>query len=264
MKNLIKKIYFEFQKFFHFGFYSICLICENEINKESHFCINCFQDLNFINHYCQKCGGQIHSLFSKYNLEICFQCLIGKNTIIKHIDSSRSLLIYKNNSKTAKLILKLKASDEEYFFDKISQMIISKFFKYIIEFNIICSVPSHFKRFFLKGFNTSELLADSIFRNIKKIHQNSDIKLINRILKKIKNNKRQINQNFSERIKNNKGVFEFNQRFFSKQIILGKKILIIDDVFTSGSTLNECAKVLKQNGAGFVGSLTIGKTDLNQ
>lgn len=45
----------------------------------------------------------------------------------------------------------------------------------------------------------------------------------------------------------------------NKEKIIGKTILLIDDIFTTGSTLNECARVLKEGGAGSVDVLTIAK-----
>jgi competence protein ComFC len=261
--SLFRKINFEIKKFFHFVMYSNCLICENEISKGNFFCISCYKNLNFIISFCEKCGSKTSSDFAKYNIKICQKCITENNKIIKHIDISRSLLVYKNHSKSSEFISRIKSCDEEYFFDRISLIVLERFFEYISDFEIICSVPSHFKRFFSKGFNSSELLSASIFKNIKKQNKNLKIILCNRILKKIKNNPRQVGQNFQERIENNKNVFKFNEKFFPKQIIYNKKILIIDDVFTSGSTMNECAKVLKKNGAKFVGSFTIGKTDID-
>ena len=58
-----------------------------------------------------------------------------------------------------------------------------------------------------------------------------------------------------ERKKNLKGAFGVK----NKKLIKGKRILIIDDVYTTGSTLKECAKVLLKSGAKSVDTLTVAK-----
>lgn len=262
IRNLFKRIILEFREFFHFIFYSECIVCLEKISEKSIFCIQCFNSLNFILFSCMKCGNPMNSLFHKYDKKICLNCLNKENTLNKHIDFVKSLFIYDNESDLMKVIFNIKNRNHEYIFNVVSKLLIKFFEEYILEFDIIIAVPSHFLRFFNKRFNTSELLASCIFKNICKKRVDIKITPAFRILKKIKNNKRQMGLTFQERVKNNQNAFEFNSKFFSKEIIKNKRVLIIDDVFTSGSTINECAKVLKQNGASVVGALTIGKTYL--
>jgi ComF family protein len=171
-------------------------------------------------------------------------------------------MIYDNQIDLKKIIFLLKNKNDEYIFDRVSKLMILFFSEYISNFDLICSVPSHFLKFSIKGFNTSEIIAYKIIKNINKNYSNINFSDTIRLLKKIKNNSRQRGKNFLERKINNDNVFEINSKFFSNKIILGKKILIIDDVFTTGSTINECAKILKKNGAKFIGALTIAKTDI--
>ena len=72
---------------------------------------------------------------------------------------------------------------------------------------------------------------------------------------KIKNNKPQSELGQHERNSNVKGVYQLK----NKSQIYQKKILIIDDIFTTGSTTNECAKLLMKNSASSVGIFTIAK-----
>ena len=60
------------------------------------------------------------------------------------------------------------------------------------------------------------------------------------------------------RIENIKNSFKIHD--YHKDIIIGKDVILIDDVYTTGATVNECAKILKQNNVGKVVILTFAKT----
>ena len=75
------------------------------------------------------------------------------------------------------------------------------------------------------------------------------------ILIKHKNNLQQSKLNRMERIQNVKGVYKLQNNL----IITNKRVLIFDDIYTTGSTVNECAKIIFQAGAIKVGILTIAK-----
>ena len=64
--------------------------------------------------------------------------------------------------------------------------------------------------------------------------------------------------NARERAENVKGAFEL----VDKGLIQGKNILLVDDICTTGSTLSECAKVLRENGAAKVSAAVFGVTPL--
>jgi ComF family protein len=100
---------------------------------------------------------------------------------------------------------------------------------------ILVPVPLHPKRFLNRGFNQSELLAD-------KLEKLSGLKTV-KLLKRIKNTKTQIDLNRSERQINVRDAFEVKTDYPGN-----KKIILIDDVLTTGSTLKECASVLWQAG----------------
>lgn len=128
--------------------------------------------------------------------------------------------------------------------------------KYINDFNCkidyIVSVPMHLSKLRKRGYNQSFLLAN----DLAKI---TGIDFIKDLLIKVKNTKRQVGLNISKRKTNLKDSFSVKDKY--KDIIRGKNILIIDDVFTTGSTINECARILKIYGkVDKVMSLTVAKT----
>lgn len=102
--------------------------------------------------------------------------------------------------------------------------------------SVIVPVPLHKKRYLSRGYNQSELLADNISEHF-------GIKKSNLLSRKI-NTVSQINLGKTERQKNVKNAFIF----LDESGLNNKKVILIDDVVTTGSTLNECAQVLKNAG----------------
>ena len=124
-----------------------------------------------------------------------------------------------------------------------------KICSFLKSYDIIIPVPIHPQRKCKRGYNQSSLIARKLARNIDKIE------CIETVLIKIKNNKPQSKRNREERKKNVEGVYSVQN--ISK--IENKKILLLDDIYTTGSTLNECAKILKQAGIQKIDVLTIAK-----
>jgi len=113
---------------------------------------------------------------------------------------------------------------------------------------LMIPIPLHRKKFLWRGFNQSELLA-------KKLAEEFELNLRTDILIKTKNTKSQTDLKENERHLNVKNTFAVN----NKRNIKGKIIFLIDDVLTTGSTLNEAAKELKKAGAQEVWGITLAK-----
>ena len=112
--------------------------------------------------------------------------------------------------------------------------------------DLLVPVPLHTKRLRERGFNQALLLA-------REISQHTGIPYHKRILRKKKPTLPQVNLRGSEREKGVRGAF---QRI-EKEGLDGKSILLVDDVYTTGATVNECSKVLLAGGAKRVDVLTL-------
>ena len=113
--------------------------------------------------------------------------------------------------------------------------------------DLIVPVPLHPKRLSQRGFNQAGLLALELGRKIKAPVSTDALVRKNQTLPQTRLKR-------GERLKNVKGAFEIPDD--SK--VRGRRILLIDDVFTTGTTLSECAKVLKRKGgASEVYALTV-------
>lgn len=113
---------------------------------------------------------------------------------------------------------------------------------------VLVAVPLHPKRLRERGYNQSQLLA-------KELAKLSGLPLLEDCLIRVRHSTPQARTTtVSERRKNVAGVFSCpNQR------LEGKKVLLIDDVSTSGATLDDCARALKEAGASLVWGLVLAK-----
>ncbi len=116
---------------------------------------------------------------------------------------------------------------------------------------IIIPIPLHKYKKRTRGFNQSEIIANIISKIL-------NIKTYNNVLIRFKNNPPQANQtDILKRQENAKNIFKINEN--QKHLIKNKNIILVDDVFTTGSTLNECAKILKQNKANNIIAICLAK-----
>lgn len=218
---------------FNILFPKICLSCRSE---GIYICPKCFEKIpiskNFI---CYVCGKR--SPFGK----ICPSCktktgsyLTGllvashwKNMLVRQ-------MIYEFKYRFIKDLAFPLAKIVEAFFDN------SKF-SFNNSNSIIIPVPLHKKRFVWRGFNQSELIAEYLSDFLK-------ILLYNDLLVRAKNTKPQADiKNESERLKNISNAFEINQKFIKDLGILRNKVVfLLDDICTTGATLNDCARILRQ------------------
>lgn len=115
-------------------------------------------------------------------------------------------------------------------------------------YDIIIPVPIHKKRKSLRGYNQSELIA-------KKLSDRFKMPMYIDVLKKQINTIPQSSLGKKARKSNAQNVYKVD----NMQKIKNKNVVILDDIYTTGATANECIKVLKDAGAYRVGIITIAK-----
>lgn len=111
------------------------------------------------------------------------------------------------------------------------------------EFDYITPVPLHKARVRDRSYNQSEFIAQGTAEELTSI-------VLMDLLIRNRQTKTQTKLNKPQRKENVKNAFEINPRYKNK--IIGKSVLIVDDVITTGATILECAKVLKEAGTGVV------------
>lgn len=113
----------------------------------------------------------------------------------------------------------------------------------------ITSVPIHSIRFKERGFNQSQVIAQTLSSLI-------DLPYQDLLIRRTHGSHQASIQSRKARLEHVANHFTFNSSYKSS---LPKTVLLVDDVFTTGSTLNECAKVLKANGCKIVVGLTVAR-----
>ncbi len=118
-----------------------------------------------------------------------------------------------------------------------------------VSFDTIIPVPLHRKRLRWRGFNQAVLLA----RQVGRLWQ---VPVDPMILLRLKETPPQTQLSEEERRKNVRGVFSLNP----EKALKGKVLLLVDDVYTTGATVNECSRILMRAGAREVHVLTLART----
>jgi len=116
------------------------------------------------------------------------------------------------------------------------------------DFDFVLPVPLHPRRLRQRGFNQALLLA----RYVSRVHS---LPLDYTALQRIRHTEPQTQLSGTERKKNIRGAFAVTQ----PGLISGKHILLIDDVFTTGATVQECSRILLKAGAEKVAVLTLAR-----
>lgn len=122
----------------------------------------------------------------------------------------------------------------------------------LAEIEIIVPIPLHPVRQWRRGYNQSTLLAQELSR-LTQIP-------VAPILKRVRHTVPQVELHADERTQNIKGAFAMDESIWP-QYSSARNILLIDDVATTGATLEECARVLKKRGAATVCALTLARID---
>lgn len=160
------------------------------------------------------------------------------------------MYIFKYEGQIRKLIIDYKFNEKTYIYLTFVNFLLKnkKIFENIKNYDTIIPVPISKKRQKTRGYNQSLLIA-------KEISQQTNLDLVNNCLIKTKNIIEQSKLNKEEREKNIQDVYKLK----NKQLIENKKILLIDDIYTTGSTVNECSKILTQGQPNKIGILVLAK-----
>ena len=209
------------ERFLNILFPKVCLNCGKQ--GESYLCSSCFLafDLRF-------------RIFPVQNKYFDFLIYLGK---------------YKDEIR--RKILKFKfyngAYINEYFLEfLLKDKNICDFLK---SFDLIIPVPMYKDKKSRRGYNQTELFAKNLGKNL-------NLSYAEDILIKFKENKTQSLLLQNERTKNVRDVFKIENYFEIKD----KKIILIDDIFTTGATIQICSKLLKKAGAASIIALVIAKS----
>lgn len=203
---------------------------------------------------CDFCG----KIGEGYLCKKCKEKLINSNIFLNQLNSypnkknnfiDEHFYLFSYTEIIREKILQYKFNDKAYLSDTFFEFFVNneKLYRFLKKYDIIGAVPISKSRKRERGYNQSELIARKIAKTLLIPFEN--------VLIKTKNNSPQSNLNKKQRLENVKNVYKVQ----NEQRIKEQNILLFDDIYTTGATANECARMLKQAGSKNVGILTIAK-----
>ncbi|MDR0630828.1 MAG: ComF family protein [Holosporales bacterium] len=201
-----------------------CRLCGGIIDKGAVFCSSCFTDITFIDQpICELCGRLLP--FWIGDKVICESCV----KMPPLFDACRSLFMYNYSSR--KIIMKIKKNANADIAKLCCKMLAVKYQDILKNADLILPVPSHWTRILKRGYNPADLIACSLSKILEVP--------VGCLLKRIRKTQYQKNKTINERVENVIGAFS------CVGDLSGQTVILVDDVMTTGSTMNECSKVLR-------------------
>lgn len=211
-----------------------CILCEDllPLNRpERDLCVNCLVDMPWIvPPVCSKCGKPID-----VSVKVCSSCqgkrlqYEGGSVVFPYHTVRRAIAHFKF---------------QEYKRDAIplgsimTKHITTYHNEMLHDIDVMLPVPMYLKKQRKRGFNQAELLAKEMEKGIQ-------IPVLSGVLTRERDTIAQNGLDAKERRENVKDAFLIKDA----SLIEGKNILLIDDIFTTGATINQCAKACKEAGA---------------
>ncbi len=195
---------------------------------------------------CSRCGKPIESEQKEY----CYDCERRKH----YFERGFSLWLYNQDMQKSMAAFKYKGRQEyaAFYIDEL----LKKYGKAMkdISPDVLVPVPIHRNKKLIRGYNQAEVLADRLG---ERLH----IPVLSELLIRTKETLPQKELNDRERFRNISEAFAFSHKERSRYKHKLQRVLLVDDIYTTGSTIDACAKILKANGIDevYFASICIGK-----
>ena len=210
----------------------VCPVCGDLVDVHGMLCGKCWTRFNWIsNPKCFKCGYPFPADLDLGPKPLCPHCASGECDL----DFIRSACVYDDVSKN--IMLPFKHASQLKYQSLMSKAMINCLADLDFDVDVVLPVPLAYKRLFKRGYNQATLLARPIAKHFNAV---LDVDSLSRKYRQDMGHK-----SSKQRRENVHGVFTVK----NKDNIRGKKILIVDDVMTSGATFYELNRVLRKAGA---------------
>ncbi len=225
-----------------------CFACENSLHEEmnTHICASCMEKINKSDtRRCVKCGFELGPGITD-SINGCTEC---ENTNLK---LEKSFFVSDNRDPIKSLIHQFKYKKHACLATPLGYLLIKLLNQEITcEIDIIVPVPLYWGKKQKRGFNQSALLA-------KKISSKIPLPISTNNLYRVKNTLSQTHLSRPQRQKNVFGAFKVK----NPEKLHKKNVLLVDDVLTTGTTVSECAKSLKNAGVNKVFLIALARSKL--
>jgi len=228
-------------KILNIFFPKACLGC---FSPGQYICKECFYKYARINKIqrCHICGGISITNFAHQDC-LEYSYLDGLVSVVYYDEFIKKILHSVKYGLNYSILTEVACIMSDY---------ICKYYNFNFSEYNLTFVPTHIKRYSLRGFNQSKIIAKQIS---KKVNLDIDYGL-----KKIKLTKSQVGLSQKERLVNLYEAFIYRKDLQRNFLYLKSKIIVVDDVYTTGASLNAIAKLLKENGYKNVYGFTFAKS----
>ena len=224
-----------FERFINFIFPPTCPICNELVESHGTLCAKCWAGFNWIsNPKCYKCGYPFPADLDLGATPMCPHCAAGEC----ELDFIRSACVYDDVSKN--IMLPFKHASRLKYQTIMSRAMINALRDLDLDVDVVIPVPLAWRRLFKRGYNQAQLLARPI---AKYFNAKLDVDSLSRKYRPDMGHK-----TAKQRRENVRGVFSIS----NKNKLCGKRILLVDDVMTSGATFYELNRVLRKAGVSAV------------
>ncbi len=220
-----------------------CLACGVTVDQPGALCAECWQQVDFIAPpYCACCG-----LPFEYDVgeeALCGACVAEPPAF----DQARAVMRYDSVSRD--LVLGFKHSDRTEGAPAFAGWLERAGNELIGEADLVTAVPLHWTRLFARRYNQAALLALWLGKS-------RELSAVPDLLRRRRPTVSQGHLTRAARAENVAGAFDINPA--RRALVQGRRVLLVDDVMTTGATVSACARTLKRAGAGWVGVLLLAR-----
>lgn len=225
-----------------------CLACDALVATLGSLCADCWGEAKFITApQCGVCG--MPYAFDPGGDAVCGAC----NRSPPAYDRARAVLRYDDVGR--RLVVALKHGDRTHGAPTFGQWLARAGVGLIADADFVAPVPLHRFRLMRRRFNQSALLAQAVGRSAEGVN----LVYAPDLLLRRRHTPSQAGLNASQRQRNVRNAFSLNPRWNGN--IEGRRILLVDDVLTTGATVSECARILRAAGVLSVDVLTLARVD---
>lgn len=225
-----------FDILFDYFFPSNCAACGMPISvRDNGVCKTCLSSIQPLDDACHKCGGQLVN-------DVCGVC----TERAWYVDRCFAISEYFGVMK--EILVRYKFHKWRRLSKHFAEMVYNAAVDAFGGVDIITAVPMTKSKVRKRGFNQSELVAKEVAKKMGKKYM--------QLIREVRVWKTQKDLNYVDRFLNVLGRFEIKKK------LSGENILLIDDVFTTGATINECARLLKTAGAKRVFAIAFARRNL--
>jgi ComF family protein len=221
-----------------------CLACGGATEGAGALCAPCWRKMNFMSPpWCACCG--LPFPYDEGDGTLCAGCLAGS----RQFDRARSVFAYDDHSRG--LVLALKHGDRHQGVPAFGAWLARAGADLLADAELVAPVPLHWTRLFRRRYNQAALLAGATVRASAR----PELSFAPDLLTRRRRTPSQGHRTRLQRAENVRSAFVLRRHESAE----GKRIVLVDDVLTSGATVEECARVLRRAGAARVDVLTLAR-----